>query len=338
MYKLKTLFMKKQIAKKQKSKPFDYEAAESFTLAEDEDPRVNNSYYFSAHGEKESLYCRLGLRSDRAEVWFYYSNGDDRLVAKTNIYKSNPPLRVKKTESGWDVFYDGELTDEHRNSASASFTGHFSSDQAAVDFFSHMPPVCTARAMAAEKWSKEFFAEVQKNNQVHYEQTGRLVGLLKIAGAEYKIDLPCVRDHSYGAREWDYMNNHVWIMGVGEHSQINFSMVSYPSLTLLEVGNLTVDGKMKFMTECNYRRELVMGGFPESLTLNLKMDDGTRLNVVVTKEDEERYSFDGGAYNFSEGIATIKVNGEKLRGIFELGYNRNIRRIFNGKEIRKIKV
>lgn len=338
MYKLKTRIMKKQIAKKQKNKPFDYEAAEAFTLAENENPLVNNSYYFSAHGERESFYCRLGLRSDRAEVWFYYSDGDDRLVAKTNLYKGNPPLRVKRSEGGWDVFYDGELTDEHNNTATASFVGHFSSDQAAVDFFSHMAPICTARAMAAEKWSKEFFAEVQKNNQVHYEQVGRLTGTLKISDAEFKFDLPCVRDHSFGTREWEYMNNHLWLMGVGEHTQLNFSMVSYPALTVLEVGNFMTDGKMKLMTGAAYRRELVMGGFPESLTLNLKMDDGTRLNVVVSKEDEERYSFDGGAYNFSEGIATITVNGEKIRGIFELGYNRNSKRIFNGKEIRKIKV
>lgn len=337
-YKLKTLFMKGIIAKKQKNKPFDYEAAENFELCDDADPTVNNSYYFSAHGASESLYCRLGKRSTHNEVWFYYSVDERRYVLKDMLNRGGSPLKVIKSEGGWYIHYCGELTREDGKAVIAEFEGEFASDQPPVDFFSHMPPVRTAKAMAGEKWNKQFFDEVQSNNQVHYEQTGRLCGALKIDGEEKKIDLPCVRDHSFGKRDWSYMNNHLWLMAVNENSQLNFSMVSYPAMTVLEVGNFKgKDAPMAYVLNASYDRELIAAGCaPEKQELSLKLDNGRTLNVSVSKTDEEVYLF--GGYKLIEGIAEFTIDGEKYRGILEVGFNEDNGRIFNGREIRKLKV
>lgn len=62
--------MCRAIEKRNRQHPFDYAAAENYTLAPDADPLVNNSYYFSAHDEKMSLFARLGKRVHQDETWF----------------------------------------------------------------------------------------------------------------------------------------------------------------------------------------------------------------------------------------------------------------------------
>ena len=67
---LKKKLMCREIEKRNRQHPFDYAAAENYTLAPDSDPLVNNSYYFSAHDEKMSLFARLGKRVHQDETWF----------------------------------------------------------------------------------------------------------------------------------------------------------------------------------------------------------------------------------------------------------------------------
>lgn len=341
-YKIKTLFMKRMIAKKQKAQPFNFEAGEQFTLRQEDDFTINNSYYFSAHSAqtKESLYVRLGIRNCHSEVWFFYSDGANRYALKSMLYQDNAPLKVLKSENGWRVQYEGELTRGDGQTVSAEFDAEYASDQAPVDFFGDMPPVRMAKAMAGEKWTKKFFAEVQSNNQVHYEQTGRLSGTLKLDGKVHAIDLPCVRDHSFGKRDWNYMNNHLWLMAVNDTSQLNFSMVSYPAMSVLEVGNFKAEHKpMAYVLEASYDREAISGGtMPESMALSLKLDDKRTLSVAVNKTDEETYLFQSGEYRLIEGIAEFTIDGETYRGILEVGFNQDPSRYFNGKKIRKLKV
>ncbi len=65
---LKKKLMCRTIEKRNRQHPFDYAAAENYTLAPDADPLVNNSYYFSAHDEKMSLFARLGKESIRTRL------------------------------------------------------------------------------------------------------------------------------------------------------------------------------------------------------------------------------------------------------------------------------
>lgn len=333
--------MKKIIAKKQKNKPFDYAAAESFRLNGEEDDTVNNSYYFSAHGVQsgESLYCRLGLRNSHAEVWFYYAKENKRYCLKQLLFEKNAPLTVCREGGEWRVTFNGTTEDESGKEVDAQFCGVFSSTAEPVDFFCNMPPVRTAKAMAFEKWDKAFFAEVQKNNQVHYEQTGVLRGVLTLDGEKYKISLPCVRDHSYGKRDWNYMNNHLWLMAICDESQLNFSMVSYPAMTLLEVGNFKRgNDPMAYVLKAEYDRDSVARGtVPAKLSLKLHLDDKSAIEIEADKIDEETYLFQNGEYRLIECIAQFTIEGKPYRGIVEMGFNEEKSRWFNGKEIKKLK-
>ncbi len=333
--------MKSILNKKKAKTPFDYQSAENYKLTGSEEWTANNSYYFSAHDyqKKQSLYCRLGERTTHSEVWFVFVDGDKSYVLTDNFYKENSPLKVYKINDVWQVEFSGELTGNGGEKLNASFTGSFYSSAEPVDFFSHMATVRTAKAMAAEKWVKGYFDEVQKNNSVHYEQLGALSGELIVGEDKFAIDLPCVRDHSYGRRDWDYMNNHVWLMAVAEESYINFSMVSYPAMTMLEVGNYKQKEKpMAFMIKADYdRNEIVKGVVPEYLNMTFTLADKRKVDIKAKLLMQTAYPFQDGAYTLIEGVGEYEIDGKKYRGIIEVGFNRNEKRYFNGKSVKELK-
>ncbi len=342
-YTFKKKIIKSNVDKKKVNQPFDYEKGESFALTGEEGYEINNSYYFSAHsyGREESLYVRLGLRGDSsAEIWvFYEKEGQTYVCSNTRSTVSETPLKVERTQDGWNFTYKGPLTDKEGKDHEADIDCNFSSGRDAIDFFSNMPSIRTAIAMSQDKWTKTFFEEVSKNNQVHYEQEGILKGRVIIDGNENKIVLNCVRDHSYGKRIWDYMNNHLWLMSVGNDYQLNFSMVSYPSMSILEVGNYREeDIDMQYVLKADYHREeAITGNVPEHLSLKLKLDSKKTIDVNVTLLSEQAYPFEEGKYVLHEGIAEFEVEGVKQRGILEIGFNQDSSRFYNGRKVKSIK-
>ncbi len=343
MFCIKKALMKSILSKKKKNQPFDYEAAEAFTVGNDGDGTFNNSYYFSAHSyeKNESLYTRLGLRDNgSAEVWVFHTKDGRTLKTTTMLYTAQTsPLKVTRLDDGWGFSFNGKLTDNDGVEVDASLDCKFTSDNGVVDFFQHMPTVRTATGIAQDKWTKNYFKGVQENNSTHYEQEGTLKGTLTVNGVSQEIDLPCLRDHSYGRRVWGYMNNHLWLAAVDKKCALNFSMVSYPSLSVLEVGHLHIEGKpVEFVLKAHYdRREIVKGTVPETLELELTINDGRKLKVKADLLQFTPYVFENGAYTLNEGIADFEVDGVKCRGILEIGFNADKTRFMNGKAINKIR-
>lgn len=342
MFTLKKLLMTKILKKRKKNQPFDYEKAEAFALKTDGDGTFNNSYYFSAHSDKkkQSLYVRLGIRDNgNAEVWVYFCNDQKDYYHNRLLYTlETAPLKVT-SDGGWKFSFCGKLTGSDGKDFDAKLDCTFIQKGDAVDFFYHMPAQRTATAMAQDKWTKEFFKGVQENNSVHYEQEGRLIGTLSIGEEQFSIDLPCLRDHSYGRRVWGYMNNHLWLAAVDEECMLNFSMVSYPSLSILEMGHLRErDNKVEFVTKASYdRNKIVKGEIPKEFSMVACIDKKRKISISAKLLKSIPYAFEDGAYTLIEGIADFVVDGIKCRGIFEIGFNKDKSRFMNGKKIEKIK-
>ena len=112
---LKKKLMCRAIEKRNRQHPFDYAAAENYTLAPDADPLVNNSYYFSAHDEKMSLFARLGKRVHQDETWFVlFIDGKLYSLGQELFPAGDSPIRVEKkgeimvarfTDIGWTPYY-----------------------------------------------------------------------------------------------------------------------------------------------------------------------------------------------------------------------------------------
>ena len=335
--------MTKIMDKRKKNNPFDYQKAEAFSFNYDGDGTVNNSYYFSAHSleKQQSLYVRLGLRNNgNAEVWVYFDNEENSYYHNTLIYTvENSPLKVNNDNGKWSFSFEGKLVDANGNEVNSKVDCAFTSNNQAVDFAFHMPSSRIATAIAQDKWSKEYFARFKENDSVHYEQEGWLTGSVVIDGKEFIIDLPCLRDHSYGRRVWDYMNNHLWLAGVDKKCALNFSMVSYPSMSILEEGHLREgENPIEYVTKVSYdRSKIVAGEIPNEITMVAQINKKRTITIKAELLRSIPYVFENGAYTLIEGIANFEIDGIKCRGILEIGFNKNKERFFNGKKIEKIK-
>lgn len=334
-YSLKKRIICNSIAKRNKQNPFDYQYAESFSLEGETDTLLNNSYYFSAHDEKMSFFARLGKRVHMDETWFaIYHEGKCYSLQQDYFPAGMSPLKVKKSGDHWAVSFQGKLNE----SEEVDFHATFISTQRPIDFTSDMPAERMATGIANEHWSKSFFGQLRNvSGQCHYEQEGMLEGQLILNGKTLGFSLPCVRDHSFGKRDWNYMNNHLWLMAVSSTRQFNYSLVSYPVLSVLEVGNYRDESGLHFMlhSDLDFQR-INQGIIAQELAFHVKLDDFRMISVEAKYLTGVTYRFQEGQYILHENIAEFMIDGKVSRGILEIGFNSDSSRYFNQRDLKKI--
>ena len=335
-YNLKKKIMSRAIDKRNRQNPFDYQFAENFSLDGVEDPLINNSYYFSAHDEKKSFFARLGKRVNADETWFVIYLDDNVYSLKQQFFpQGQSPVKVEKDGENWAVSYQGVLNDNDEITFQATFIAKHNP----IDFTSDMPAERMATGIANEKWNKAFFEQLQNvSGQCHYEQEGVLEGQLTLNGKTVDFQLPCVRDHSFGKRDWNYMNNHLWLMAVSSDRQFNYSLVSYPVMSVLEVGNYRDEAGMHYLRQADLDfHEINKGTIPQELSLNVLLDNGRKISVLAKKITGVTYHFQDGQYILHENIAEFVIDGNVCRGILEIGFNRDSSRYFNQRNLNSIK-
>lgn len=334
-FKIKRNIIQRSLEKRNRQKPFDFEYAENFSLEGITDPLVNNSYYFSAHSGGMSVFARLGRRVDMDETWFViYLDGKIYSLPQESFGSGCSPILVGRNGGGWSLSYRGVLNGKDE----VDFESVFIPKYAPIDFTSNMPAVRMATGIANEKWNRAFFSELGNvSGQCHYEQEGVLKGRFVLNGSSVPFELPCVRDHSFGKRDWNYMNNHLWLMAVSQECQFNYSLVSYPAITVLEVGNLRDASGMHYMMKASLDLSEVGGGeVPSELSFDVLLDNGRSFPVHAEKLAGVTYRFQGGEYILVENIAEFEIGGHKCRGILETGFNRDGGRFFNQRNLTEI--
>ncbi len=328
---LKKALILRSLERRKHEHPFDAESAERYTLPAGADKAQINSYYFTCHDAKGmSLLLRFAQRGGgKTEVWFAYrdASGNEYMSNRTMV-ESSVPAGVSCVQPGkkWTFFYDGEVRSLISGAAQHTrFTGTFVAGDAPFEFGYHMDSSVLAGAIAQQKWRKGFFDELQQNNQVHYEQQGRVHGELTLGGQYIKIDAPAMRDHSFGRRDWAYMNRHVWLMALLEDgSALNANFVSYPTLQLAS-GYYTSARGTVCVTEVSFGSQPAPGKAPQTLMYKVKLADGTELSVACTREAEFVFPC-GDAYTIHEGVGTFTSGGVYGRGIMEFGWNNDLSR------------
>lgn len=335
-FNLKKKLMCRAIDKRNHQQPFDYQYAENFSLEGIEDPWINNSYYFSAHDDTMSIFLRLGRRVNVEETWFaVYWEGMLYSLKQETFPQGNSPILIGKINDHWTLFYQGKLNEND----DVLFQAKFIAKQKPIDFTSNMPAARMATGMANEKWDKPFFEALQNvSGQCHYEQEGVLEGQMTLNGKTVAFQMPCVRDHSFGKRDWNYMNNHLWLMAVASERQFNYSLVSYPVMSVLEVGHYRDEAGMHYMMQADVDfRQIGQGVVPQELSFHVKLDNGKTLPVVAKVLTGVTYRFQNGQYILHENIAEFTIDGKICRGIFEIGFNGDSSRYFNQRDLSSIK-
>ena len=294
----------------------------------------NDSYYFTAHGRDGSaLITRLGFRADgKNEQWFILVTAagreyrlDESAVTPPADHTSGSLKYVcLNPGSSWEILYDGPLVSEGR-SIQSSFKGIFSSPLPLFDFGDGMPPGPMAEAMAGQPWSREWFEELKRYDQVHYEQGGSIQGELDAGGEKYFFDFPSVRDHSFGPREWGFMDRHAWITAVLDDGRyFNLSLVDYPILTGIAAGYIAgrrnaAPGGYRPLRGFPVLDDLFAGEIvPETVGFTVRPVRNRRAEVEIYGERAYTWTM-GGDYSLTERIARFEVDGVPGRGILEFG-------------------
>jgi hypothetical protein len=333
--------IRKVIDRQKKAISFNEEYAESYQLPQDANETQNNSYYFSCHDMKgSSLLFRLGKRGGNTdEVWFAYKDCLGNVFVNTRqlFLCSDGETSVKCLETGkiWEFSFKGKLSKTSPDSnlsampavqeVDAAFKGVFTATNSIFEFSHHMDSATLARALAREKWSRGFISGLRENHQVHYEQQGHVAGTLFVDKKVQTIECAAMRDHSYGKRDWAYMDRHIWIMALMENGDaLNVNMVRYPAVSELQAGYLAADGKITCLHYATSMDKLECSGrVPNKFQIKVKLVDNRSFEVSCEKELEYIFPFDNDIYTIFEGIGNFNIEGLKGRGIIEFGFNKD---------------
>ena len=329
-YPLKKALILRSLNKRRNAHPFLPDEAENYTMPADADEHQNNSYYFSCHNAAgNSLLVRHAQRGPKSvEVWFAYRDAAGRAVMSgRQLYPAGEePSAVKCVEPGaeWAFSYDGEAQALSTGQPMrAKLDATFIASGGIFEFGHDVDARIMADAIAREKWSRAFFAELQSNDQVHYEQPGRVKGTLELDGESAAIDLPAMRDHSFGKRDWNYMNKHFWLMALMEDGrQLNANMVSYPVLKLT-TGYYLDGGRTVCVEQAHIEGIVKPHWVPESFELTVSLADGRTLKAACRCEEVFPFPFADGAYTIYEGVGAFELEGARGRGVMEFGWNRD---------------
>lgn len=337
---IKGLIIKSSLQKNRKKNPFDEKYSELYRLNEQAEKTSSNSYYFSGHASNgQSLVFRLGERGQSdSEIWLVYNDGigNDYICVHQNAEHDQTMIDVSCVEVGrkWKIQFTGGITPGTKTPHNiwsnpkgiriipTVFDGEFTATQSIFDFSHHMDTRPITRALAQENCSKSALEEVSNNNQVHYEQSGRLKGVLNLSGKKIEIDMPAIRDRSYGKRDWNYIDRHIRICALTDNQTVNICMVGHPSIKELQIGYIISNGKVVCLDSCTAMHKISADGkVPAKFEILAKFIGGRKLVIKCENQSVFEFPFDNGTYTIYEGIAKFDINGTKARGIIQFGYN-----------------
>ena len=119
------------------------------------------------------------------------------------------------------------------------------------------------------------------------------------------------------------MNRYIWLMALMENGDaLNVNMVRYPAINELQTGYLVSNGKTICVHEATSIDNMECSGrVPHKFQYMVKLVDNRSFNVSCEKELEYIFPFNNGAHTIFEGIGSFNINGLKVRGIMEFGFN-----------------
>jgi hypothetical protein len=339
---LKQKLIEQSINRRKAEAVFDAGKADLYELPAGAEEGQNHSHYFSLHSfdTKECLFFRYARRggNDADELWFVYRDADGTVYMQENDHVKKgekAPCRVEPSGDGKTLrfYYDGFVrrgVPDGKNmkpeGAALPLTceGEFSGATLAFEFSHHMPAGTTARALSYEKLSKDFVKTLSSIHQTHYEQAGSARARITVDGTERNLKLPAIRDHSFGTREWDYMDRYVWTCVLLENGDfVHTHLVRYPAVKHLQAGLVFQGGRVVHLDYATPLEDVpATGGVPENFAIEAVYTDGTKRRIEWNLDFAVPFLFKGD-FLVNEGVSAFVINGVRGRGITEFSYNRD---------------
>ncbi len=306
-----------------------------------EEVNYNDSFVFQgADAQGNVLLTRLGFRGGgkEAEVWMWGVFGgerfanDDRFVKLTSDANSEEiaaaGLRFELvTEGEWRLTYNGTL-----NGKPADVNLNWKADAAMYCSADHMDPRGTALAMAEMPWSREYFQRIRSEKQVRIEQGGILTGTFKVDGHSFDVNMRGVRDHSWGKRDWTFLNRYLWtVLALDEEMEIAGIRVKYLAVSPVDYGDSfkrLASGWIagdRDVLPVSFATDLMEiggdGSIPEKFAIKFRVPGSKLLTLEVERRQPEMpWMVQGDGFEINEAWCVISLNGVKGVGLSEFGY------------------
>ncbi|XP_013199889.2 uncharacterized protein LOC106142611 [Amyelois transitella] len=311
-----------------------------------DDPLAIDAVYFNGVSENDVFVCNVARRQGfvcdallmlkvNGEELLLHSNLPDTQMKQEPIEEGEyrvqgivinnfMPMRT------WKVSYDGEMksrSDPNKKvnvKVSLTWSAHFPP----FNYDTQMSARSLARDMAKEPWSRTYFKLLKKLHQTHYEQMGFLKGTVTVNDKEHTVNIPCVRDHSFGPfRDWRTFHRYVLhFIFLENGDSMAVGVVSQPSvLSHLTIGYVCrkLDNQRVFPVDsCDFH--LYQHGenkiMPKDYAFSFEAGRQSYVVRVNFKDEEPFYIGDGKAAVIYERWCAVEVNGVKGWACVECQY------------------
>jgi hypothetical protein len=180
------------------------------------------------------------------------------------------------------------------------------------------------KQIANEKWTRQYFNKLRELDQVHYEQAGKMNGVIEWKGKKHELEFIGVRDHSWGVRNWEDWDRHFWLLGLLEDGRFfNFSLISYSFVKNLQAAfiynhdHYTTIYKIPAFDNLNIDNLM-----PKSLSFDVQEEkDGPLKKMSLNMHTFFPFNMDD-VYYLRQAEATFEYDGVKGVGIAEMGINK----------------
>jgi hypothetical protein len=329
---IKQILARRMVNRQRKQYPIEYLEQKHLDLTL---PFPNDSSFFYG-GDKEgnAFICRMAFRDPKRkhEYWFdFYLKGvgffgikDDPGPDGEGFQMGNlkwEPVEIGKT---WRITYQGELKDDEGKPHDANVDLLFTGEHPIYNFADSSDRNLIAKAIASEKWTKDFFLKLQELSQTHIEQTGNIQGTLILDGKTHNLSLRAMKDHTFGSRTWLTWDRHYWISGLAENGyQWTVTTIRYDFLGRLTAGFvIDKDGVVDAIIDCSNLEEVSKEQLiPDQGVILLKMRSGKTHKLEFFRHGHFPYLMDN-SYSMYEGIGTYKFDGSDGLGMVEFGFKR----------------
>ncbi|CAB3224093.1 unnamed protein product [Arctia plantaginis] len=207
---------------------FDANLEQKFYLA-DYPQAIDAVYFNGASREGEAIICGLARRPKNiVDSFLYVKVKDQELLLSPNLpdtwqqqsLTEEGEYKIKGLEivnfipmRTWKLMYKGDMKPRNnlQKVVKVEMDLTWSANFAPFNYDTQMSPKSMASDMAREKWTKGYFKLLKKAHQTHYEQMGYIKGTVTIDGKDTTVNMPCVRDHSFGKfRNWRTFHRYVY--------------------------------------------------------------------------------------------------------------------------------
>jgi hypothetical protein len=293
----------------------------------------DSSFFYGGDKAGNAFITRMAFRGPNRthEYWFdFYLKGIGFVGMKDDPGTDGDGFRMGSLEwkpvivgQQWKITYSGSLKGEDNKVYDAKVDLVFTGEHPIYNYAGSSDRNLIAKAIASEKWTKDFFFKLKELSQVHIEQTGNIKGTITLDGKAVSLDMRAMKDHTFGSRTWLTWDRHYWISGLSDKGyQWTVTTIRYEFLGRLSAGFvIDPEGKVDAIVDCTDLETISKNKLlPDKGVVDLKMSSGRNHRFEFIRNGHFPYVMDE-KYLMFEAIGTYKFDGDDGLGMVEFGFH-----------------